>query len=95
MIIAMGVFVSWKLTIITLLPLPLLVVLANRLGNRVHVAYGRAQQAFGQLNNKTQESITGIKVVQALGEEEAGRLSPLCSTRPSHKPQGLFLGCPF
>ena len=56
MIIAMGVFVSWKLTIITLLPLPLLVVLANRLGNRVHVAYGRAQQAFGQLNNKTQES---------------------------------------
>ncbi len=71
MIIAMGIFVSWQLTIITLLPLPLLVVLANRLGNKVHVAYGRAQQAFGQLNNKTQESITGIKVVQALGEEEA------------------------
>ncbi|MGM9891742.1 ABC transporter ATP-binding protein [Limosilactobacillus sp.] len=71
MIIAMGVFVSWRLTIITLLPLPLLVILANRLGNRVHIAYGRAQKAFGQLNNKTQESITGIKVIQSLGEEAA------------------------
>lgn len=71
MIIAMGAFVSWRLTVITLLPLPLLVVLSHHLGNKIHDAYGRAQQAFGRLNNKTQESISGIKVVQSLGEEEA------------------------
>lgn len=71
MIIAMGVFVSWRLTILTLLPLPLLVLLSHHLGNKIHDAYGHAQQAFGELNNKTQESISGIKVVQSLGEEEA------------------------
>lgn len=71
MIIAMGVFVSWRLTLVTLLPLPLLVLLSRYLGNKIHDAYGRAQHAFGELNNKTQESISGIKVVQSLGEEEA------------------------
>lgn len=71
MIIAMGVFVSWKLTILTLLPLPLLVVMAHHLGNKVHAAYGQAQLAFGDLNNKVQESISGIKVIQSLGEEQA------------------------
>lgn len=71
MIIAMGVFVSWRLTVITLLPMPLLVLLAHHLGNKIHDSYGQAQQAFGQLNNKTQESISGIKVIQSLGEEEA------------------------
>lgn len=71
MIIAMGVFVSWPLTVVTLLPMPLLIILSNRLGNKIHWAYGHAQQAFGQLNNKTQESISGIKVIQALGAEQA------------------------
>lgn len=71
MIIAMGVFVSWPLTVITLLPMPLLVLLAHHLGNKIHDSYGQAQQAFGQLNNKTQESVSGIRVIQSLGEEEA------------------------
>lgn len=71
MIIAMGVFVNWKLTILTLLPLPLLVLLSHNLGNKIHESYGKAQMAFGQLNNKVQESISGIKVIQSLGEEES------------------------
>lgn len=71
MVIAMGTFVSWRLTILTLLPMPLLVVLSDRLGEKIHVSYGKAQMAFGDLNNKIQESITGIKVIQSLGEEES------------------------
>lgn len=71
MIIAMGVFVSWKLTTLTLLPLPLLVIMAHHLGNKIHAAYGQAQLAFGDLNNKVQESISGIKVIQSLGGEQA------------------------
>lgn len=71
MILAMGMFVSWKLTILTLIPMPLLVVLSNRLGNKIHQSYGRAQAAFGSLNNKTQESISGIRVLKSLGDEQA------------------------
>lgn len=71
MIIAMGTFVSWRLTILTLLPMPLLVVLSDRLGEKIHASYGEAQMAFGDLNNKIQESVTGIKVIQSLGEEKS------------------------
>lgn len=71
MVIAMGTFVSWRLTILTLLPMPLLVVLSDRLGEKIHASYGKAQMAFGDLNNKIQESISGIKVIQSLGEEAA------------------------
>ena len=71
MIIAMGMFVNWRLTILTLLPLPLLVVLSNRLGNKIHQSYGAAQAAFGNLNNKTQESVSGMRVLKSLGQEEA------------------------
>ncbi|WP_251546403.1 ABC transporter ATP-binding protein [Limosilactobacillus caecicola] len=71
MILAMGMFVSWRLTILTLLPLPLLVVLSNRLGNKIHESYGAAQAAFGNLNNKTQESVSGIRVLKSLGQSQA------------------------
>lgn len=71
MLLAMGFFVSWRLTLFTCLPLPLLVIAAQRLGNKIHIAYGEAQLAFGQLNNKVQESTTGMKVIQSLGEQQA------------------------
>lgn len=71
MIIAMGMFVNWGLTVLTLIPLPLLVLLSNRLGNKIHESYGKAQASFGDLNNKTQESISGIRVLKSLGEEDA------------------------
>lgn len=71
MVIAMGAFVSWKLTGLTLLPLPILIFVSNWLGNKIHSSYGKAQAAFGELNNKVQESISGIKVIQSLGEEKS------------------------
>lgn len=71
MIIAMGMFVSWRLTLLTLIPLPLLVVLANRLENKIHESYGKAQASFGDLNNKTQESVSGMRVLKSLGQEKA------------------------
>jgi ATP-binding cassette subfamily B multidrug efflux pump len=71
MIVAMGMFVSWRLTLLTLIPLPLLVVLANRLGNKIHESYSKAQASFGDLNNKTQESVSGMRVLKSLGQEKA------------------------
>lgn len=71
MLLAMGFFVNWKLTLFTCIPLPLLVITAQKLGNKIHVAYEKAQLAFGQLNNKVQETTTGMKVIQSLGEEQA------------------------
>ncbi|UQS83483.1 ABC transporter ATP-binding protein [Bombilactobacillus thymidiniphilus] len=69
-IIAMVVFVDWHLTIIAILPLPLLAVMARLLGNRLHHYFSKSQAAFSQLSNKTQESMTGIKVIKTFGQEQ-------------------------
>ena len=70
MILAMGLFINWKLTLIAVLPLLLLAVMANVLGGKIHVAFKNSQAAFSSINNKTQESVVGIKVLKALGQEQ-------------------------
>ncbi|MFD1417552.1 ABC transporter ATP-binding protein [Companilactobacillus keshanensis] len=70
MIFAMGMFVDWKLTLYAILPLILLAVMANVLGNKIHDAFMKSQAAFSSINNKTQESVVGIKVLKALGQEQ-------------------------
>ncbi|HBI1633880.1 TPA: ATP-binding cassette domain-containing protein [Enterococcus faecalis] len=69
-IIAMGLFVDWRLTLIALLPLPLLAVTSRVLGSKLHDAFRDSQAAFSAINDKTQESITGIKVIKTFGQEK-------------------------
>lgn len=66
--IAMIIFVDWRLTIVALLPLPFLAVGAWKLGNHLHAAFDKSQAAFSRLNNKTQESVSGIKVLKTFGQ---------------------------
>lgn len=70
-IIAMAFTISWKLTLICLLPMPLMAVLTNWFGTMLHKSFYKAQEAFSALNNKTQESINGIKVIKTFGQEQA------------------------
>ena len=66
--IAMIVFVDFILTIVALLPLPFLAWGAWKLGDHLHVAFDKSQAAFSRLNNKTQESVSGIKVLKTFGQ---------------------------
>lgn len=69
-LIAMMIFVDWCLTLIAMIPMPLLALMARFLGTKLHEAYRHSQEAFSQLNNKTQESITGIKVLKTFGQAQ-------------------------
>lgn len=69
-IVAMVLFIDWRLTLIALLPLPLLALTSRILGSRLHEAFREAQEAFSTINDKTQESITGMKVLKTFGQEE-------------------------
>ncbi|PLS34627.1 multidrug ABC transporter permease/ATP-binding protein [Carnobacterium maltaromaticum] len=70
-IIAMAIFIDWRLTLIALIPLPLLAVASRVLGSKLHERFRGAQAAFSSMNDKTQESISGIKVIKTFGEEAA------------------------
>lgn len=70
-VLSMAVFISWKLTLIALLPMPLMAWSTSRYGTMLHERFHRAQAAFSDLNNKVLENINGMRVVKAFGEEEA------------------------
>ncbi|WP_066252922.1 ABC transporter transmembrane domain-containing protein [Neobacillus drentensis] len=69
-IAAMAFTISWKLTLICLIPMPLMVILTSWFGTMLHRTFYQAQEAFSSLNDKTQESITGIKVIKTFGQEK-------------------------
>ena len=69
-IAAMALTISWKLTLIVLLPMPVLAYLTNYYGKMMHDRFHGAQQAFSGLNDKTQESISGMKVIKTFGQEK-------------------------
>ncbi|MFZ3587817.1 ABC transporter transmembrane domain-containing protein [Bacillus sp. DJP31] len=69
-IITMAVTISWKLTLICLIPMPFMAILTNYYGTLLHARFHKAQEAFSSLNDKVQESISGIKVIKTFGQEK-------------------------
>ncbi|MDQ0178515.1 ABC transporter transmembrane domain-containing protein [Bacillus chungangensis] len=69
-VIAMAATISWKLTLIALIPMPFMALLTNYYGSLLHKRFHYAQAAFSSLNDKVQESITGIKVIKTFGQEK-------------------------
>lgn len=70
-LIAMMMLIDWRLTLLAIIPFPFLALISWYLGHKIHKAFGASQEAFSRLNNKAQESISGIKVIKALGQEDA------------------------
>nr|WP_276933302.1 ABC transporter transmembrane domain-containing protein [Globicatella sulfidifaciens] len=62
--------VDWRLSLAAILPLPLLAVIIRFNGEKVHYHFRHAQEAFSSMNDKVQESISGMKVIKTFGEEE-------------------------
>ena len=62
---AMVFVVSGKLTMIAMLPFPILVWVTRKYGIALHRRFGRAQATFSELNEETREAITGIRAVKA------------------------------
>ena len=59
--------ISWQMTLVAILPLPFMAMATSRLGRRTHKAFNESQEAFSELNNKVQESVSGIKVTKSFG----------------------------
>ena len=62
--------IDLRLTLIALIPLPVLSLVVARLGARLHHFYEQIQASFAALTAKAQETLSGIRVVKAHVEEE-------------------------
>ncbi|PIC63750.1 multidrug ABC transporter permease/ATP-binding protein [Sporosarcina sp. P13] len=69
-ILTMALTISWKLTLIALIPIPFMVLLTSYYGRLLRKRFRIAQEAFSDLNDKTQESISGVKVLKTFGQQE-------------------------
>jgi ATP-binding cassette, subfamily B, multidrug efflux pump len=68
-IIMMSTQISWQLTFLALLPMPVMAVIINRIGQQLHLGFTESQAAFSQLNDKTQQMLTGIRLIKSFGLE--------------------------
>ncbi|GIQ70528.1 ABC transporter ATP-binding protein [Xylanibacillus composti] len=66
----MVVTIDWKLTLIGLLPLPVMAFLAISFGSKIYDRFRDAQEAFSALTDRVQENISGMRVVKAFAQEE-------------------------
>ncbi|MEH7305823.1 ABC transporter ATP-binding protein [Neobacillus drentensis] len=71
LLVTMGSFISWKLTLAAIIPLPFMAILMKIYGNRIHTRFMEAQDAFGELNDRVLESVAGVRVIRAYVQEEA------------------------
>lgn len=69
-LIVMSTQISWQLTLIALLPMPVMALMIKRYGDRLHHRFKLAQAAFSSLNDRTQESLTSIRMIKAFGLED-------------------------
>lgn len=69
--IMMVLFVSFKLMLAALLPLPLLAFAIIKLGGKVRMRFMAAQASFGQMNDHALESISGIRVIRSYVQEKS------------------------
>lgn len=69
-LIMMSVEISWQLTLLALIPMPIMAMVIKRYGDQLHQRFKHAQGAFSSLNNHAQESLTSIRMIKAFGLEE-------------------------
>ncbi|WP_345830947.1 SmdA family multidrug ABC transporter permease/ATP-binding protein [Erwinia sp. HDF1-3R] len=69
-LIVMSTQISWQLTLLALLPMPVMAVVIKRYGDQLHQRFKAAQAAFSSLNDQTQQSLTSIRMIKAFGLED-------------------------
>ena len=64
------ILMNWQLTLITMIPLPIIAFMMLKFGKLIHKRFEAVQKAFSTLTEKAQESLSGVRVIKAYGDEE-------------------------
>jgi ATP-binding cassette subfamily B protein len=69
--IALMLSIDPKLTLIALVPLPLVSVVVRYFGAAIHQRFEKIQEQFSEISAVTQESLAGVRVVRAYRQESS------------------------
>jgi len=62
--------IDFRLTMFAIIPLPILSLAISYFGKKMHKTFAKVQGSFAAMSGAVQESISGIRVVKAFGQEE-------------------------
>jgi ATP-binding cassette, subfamily B, multidrug efflux pump len=63
--------ISWKLTLLLFVTMPLVSLTVKYFGQQVHTRFQQIQDFFAQITARAQENLTGVRVVRAYAQERA------------------------
>jgi ATP-binding cassette subfamily B multidrug efflux pump len=70
MALSLMIVLSWKLTIVAMLPMGILVAGMYHSMKLIHKYFEKVQERFAGLNSRAQENLSGVRVVRAYAREE-------------------------
>jgi ABC-type multidrug transport system fused ATPase/permease subunit len=65
------ILLDWRLALVALLPIPFIGFGLRRFNRRVRPIYRRVRDRLGDINARLQDDLSGMRVIQAFGQEEA------------------------
>lgn len=79
MVLSLMMITDWSLTLLALIPLPLVSIVVYLLGNSIHTKSMERQEQFSLLTTRAQENLSGIRVIKSYVRElhEIDRFSAL------------------
>lgn len=63
--------ISWRLTLVALVPLPFMIAVGIGFGRLIHRRFRRVQEAFALLSDRAQENFSGIRVIKGFAREKS------------------------
>jgi len=69
--VAVMAFVDWRLTLVALIPGPVISVAVMVFGRRIHDRFQAIQAMFSDISSRVQESLAGVRVVRAYVQEHS------------------------
>jgi ABC-type multidrug transport system, ATPase and permease components len=67
---SMAETINWRLTILSLLPVPIIIFVMFNIGKIVRKRFKKVQESFAAISDRVQENINGIRVIKAYVQEE-------------------------
>jgi ATP-binding cassette subfamily B multidrug efflux pump len=70
-VVTVMLILDWPLTLMALLPAPLVSLAVSYFGRLIHARFERIQRMFSDISSRAQENIAGVRVIRAYVQEEA------------------------
>lgn len=69
--VAVMIQADWRLTLMALIPAPLVSIAVIVFGRRIHTRFEHIQKMFADISSKVQENLAGVRVIRAYAQEKA------------------------